>query len=172
VVHREAPGQSAHHPGDRDVEVDMTARAVPDRARTLARELAGLFTRDRDLAIAQNDALQRLRDANDRLWSGLAPEGLGEIYGGHAEFEAVSLEAAFHARSEVLESGDPLAGVQEVHWEIHRAMIDHQNAAEDRRHLAGEIGEATARFVDALIDAGWTRQDAESANVDELAKRP
>jgi hypothetical protein len=150
----------------------MTARAVPDRARTLASELAGLFSRDRDLAIAQNDALQRLRDANDRLWSGLAPEGLGEIYGGHAEFEAVSLDAAFHARSEVLESGDPLAGVQEVHWEIHRAMIDHQNAAEDRRHLAGEIGEATARFVDALIDAGWTRQDAESANVDELAKGP
>jgi hypothetical protein len=147
----------------------MTARAVPDRARTLASELAGLFSRDRDLAIAQNDALQRLRDANDRLWSGLAPEGLGEIYGGHPEFEAVSLDAAFHSRSEVLESGDPLAGVQEVHWEIHRAMVGYQNAAEDRRHLAGEIGEATARFIDALIDAGWTREDAESANVDELA---
>jgi hypothetical protein len=114
--------------------------------------------------------VQRLRDANDRLWSGLAPEGLGEAYGGHPEFEAVSLEAAFHARSEVLESGDPLAGVQEVHWEIHRAVVGYQNAAEDRRHLATEIGEVIARFVDALIDAGWTRQDAESAKVDELAK--
>jgi hypothetical protein len=89
-------------------------RAVPDRARTFARALAGLFTRDRDLAIAENDALQRLRDANDRLWSGLAPEGLGEIHGEHPEFEAVSLEAAFHTRSEVLESGDPIAGVQEA----------------------------------------------------------
>ncbi len=147
----------------------MTARAVPDRARTLARGLGGLFARDRDLAFAQNAVLQRLRDANDRLWSGLAPDGLGEIYGGHPEFEAVSLEAAFHARSELLESADPLAGVQEVHWEIHRAMIDYQNTAEDRRHLAGEIGEAIAQFVDSLINAGWTRQDAESANVDELA---
>lgn len=148
----------------------MTARVVPDRARGLARELRGLFTRDRDLAIAQNTALQRLRDANDRLWSGVAPEGLAEIYGGHPGFEAVSLEAAFHSRSEILESADPLAGVQEVHWEIHRAMIDYQNAAEDRRHLAGEIGEAIARFVDALINAGWTRHDAENANVDELAE--
>ena len=65
----------------------------------------------------------------------------------------------------MLESGDPLAGVQEVHWEIHRAMIDYQKAAEDRRHLASEIGEAIARFIDALIDAGWTRQDAERADV-------
>ncbi len=148
----------------------MTARVVPDRARGLARELASLFTRDRDLAIAQSEALQRLRDANDRLWSGLAPEGLEEVYGGHPEFEAVSLEAAFHARSQVLESGDPLAGVQEVHWEIHRAMIDHQTAAEDRRHLASEIGEAIARFIDAPVDAGWTREDAERANVEELAR--
>ena len=48
-------------------------------------------------------------------------------------------------------------------------MIDHQNVAEDRRHLAAQFGEAIARFVDALIDAGWTRRDAENANVDELA---
>jgi hypothetical protein len=44
-------------------------------------------------------------------------------------------------------------------------MIDYQKAAEDRRHLASEIGEAIARFIDALIDAGWTRQDAERADV-------
>jgi hypothetical protein len=38
-----------------------------------------------------------------------------------------------------------LQTVQELHWSIHRATLDYQEASEDRRHLAAEIGERTER---------------------------
>lgn len=74
------------------------------------------------------------------------------------------------AGSEVVESADPLAGVREAHREICRAMIDHQNAAEDRRHLLVRSVRRSPGLVDALTDAGWTREDSEGANVDGLVK--
>jgi hypothetical protein len=35
--------------------------------------------------------------------------------------------------------------------------------------LAAEIGEVIARFVDALVAAGWGEEEAHNANVHEIA---
>jgi hypothetical protein len=143
--------------------------AVPEHVRELAGEPERLFARDAEIAVRLNDAQSRLTAANDRLWSGLHPDGLSAVYGDHPEFESVQLEAAVDARSEVLESPDPLGQLQQVHWEIHRAHLDYQRAAEERRTLAAEIGEVVGRFVAELVDAGWSEEAARNANVHELA---
>lgn len=44
-------------------------------------------------------------------------------------------------RSEVLAEKDPLPAIQQVHWTIHRAFVDYQTAAEERRRLAGQSRE-------------------------------
>jgi hypothetical protein len=56
-----------------------------------------------------------------------------------------------------------------VHWNIHRAFIEYQTAAEDRRELAADTGELIDRFVDTLVAAGWSQEQTRTANVDELA---
>jgi len=101
---------------------------------------------------------------------GLHPDGLQALYGDHPGFEAVQLEAAVDSRSEVLESPDPLGQLQEVHWAVHRAHHTYQEAAEDRRHLAADIGEAIGRFVDALVVAGWSEEEARNADVRAIAR--
>jgi hypothetical protein len=45
------------------------ARTIPARARTLAVQLAALFTTDQEIVVALNDAHRRLAAANDRLWT-------------------------------------------------------------------------------------------------------
>ncbi|MGH2908726.1 MAG: hypothetical protein ACRDK8_05470, partial [Solirubrobacteraceae bacterium] len=62
-----------------------------------------------------------------------------------------------------------LPGLQETHWQIHRAFGDYQNISEDRRHLAAEIGELIAAFVAELIAAGWSEEQARAADVHQLA---
>ena len=49
----------------------MSAQActIPARARTLAVQLAALFTTDQEIVVALNDAHRRLAAANDRLWT-------------------------------------------------------------------------------------------------------
>lgn len=51
----------------------------------------------------------RLTATNERLWSGLHPDGLSAVYGTHPKFETVQLEAALGSRSEVLEPPDAQA---------------------------------------------------------------
>ncbi|MGH2908929.1 MAG: hypothetical protein ACRDK8_06490 [Solirubrobacteraceae bacterium] len=62
-----------------------------------------------------------------------------------------------------------LPGLQETHWAIHRAFCEYQQLAEDRRHLAAEIGELISAFVSELIAAGWSEQQARAADVHQLA---
>ena len=142
------------------------SRPVPALARTLAAVLDSLFGQDAALARRLNGAQHRLQDANDRLWRGLHPDGLAAVYG--EDPTAVDVAFAEH-RSEVLGTPGPLAAVQQVHWRIRRAFIDYQSAAEQRRHLATEIGEVIRQFVDVLVAAGWSEQQARNANVHELA---
>ena len=142
------------------------SRAVPEQARRLAAELERRIARDAELATQLNDAQRRLRDANDRLWSGLHPDGIAMIYSEHpAAVEA----AAAHNRSGVLDSPDPLRAVQHVHWSIHKAFTSYQSAAERRRHLAAEIGELASDLITTLLGAGWSEHDAREARVDDLA---
>lgn len=145
--------------------------AVSPAARQVAAKVSRAFEEDQLLASRLNDAHGRLLAANDRLWSGLRPDGLAAIYGEHPQFQAVQLEESVHSGSDVLGSTDPLGALQDVHWQIHEAHHAYQTAAEDRRQLAAEIGELLARLVDELQGAGWTEDEARNANVDELARQ-
>ncbi len=144
------------------------AIATP-RARQLAVELSQSFSADAELAGRRNAAGQRLRAANERLWTGLAPEGLQAIYGDNPQFDAIQLEAAVDSRSEVLESADLLGELQKVQWEIHRAYCDYQEIGEDRRHLAAEIGEQIAAMVAELVAGGFSEEQARNVDVHQLA---
>jgi len=136
-------------------------RATPERARQLAAELERRFERDAELA----DAQRRLRDANDRLWSGLHPDGIAAIYGEHpAAVEA----ATAHSRSQALDSPDALRAVQQVHWSIHKAFISYQSGAERRRQGAAETGELASELMTTLVGAGWSPKDARDANIRSL----
>jgi hypothetical protein len=57
----------------------------------------------------------------------------------------------------------------QARWMIDRAFHDYQFASEERRQLAAEIGEVIRRFVDVLVAAGWSEEQARAANVHELA---
>ena len=96
---------------------------------------------------------------------GYPPDGLAAVYEEHP----VAVDVAFaENRSEVLGAPDPLTAAQQVHWSIDSAFIDYQTAAEERRQLAADIGETIRQFLDALVAAGWTEEQARNANVHQL----
>ena len=139
---------------------------VPGRARTLAAELALRFAQDTRLATRLNDAHERLRRANERLWCAVHPDGMATVYGEHpAAVEAAVRENHSHA----LGARDPLQALQQAHWQIHRAHCEYQNVAEDRRRLAARIGEIIRAFVDELVAARWSECEARNAKISELA---
>ncbi len=159
----------------------MTAQ-VPEAARRLGGELADAFEQDRGLAEQLNDCQHRLQAANARLWSGLHPDALGLMYDDTAAavgagqgssaladsvVDAVRAVRAGGAAAEV--EAAVLPGLQEAHWTIHRAFCEYQQLAEDRRHLAAEIGELIAMFVAELVAAGWSEEAARTADVHQLA---
>jgi hypothetical protein len=143
------------------------SRAVPEQVRGLAAKLELRFVCDAELATQLNDAQRRLRDANDRLWSGVHPDGIVAIYG---EPPAAIEGAAAHSRSEVLDARDPLREVQRAHWTIHHALIAYQDAAERRRQLAAEVGELVGEVIASLVAAGWCEHDAREANIPNLIR--
>ena len=59
----------------------------------------------------------------------------------------------------------------DLHWQIQRAFCAYQDAAEQRRQLAINVGEIAQQLTDALTTAGWTAQQARRANVHQLAHR-
>jgi len=152
------------HPSERP---DTMTHAVPERARRLAEQLDKLFGQDAALATRLNAAYRRLHAANDRLWWGFHPDGLASVY--CEDPAAVDVAFAEH-RSEVLGAADPLAAIQQVHWSIRSAAHDYQAAAEERRQLAGHVGEVIRQFVDALVAAGWSEEQARTTNIHELAQ--
>jgi hypothetical protein len=122
-----------------------SARVVPAQARTVAARLAALFDRDRQLAERLNAAGRRLRAANDQLGPGAAVDPLP--------------------------TACDRAGSGQLHWEIHGAFWDYQQACEQRRQLAFEVGELAQQLTDALIRAGWSVNEARTADVDQLARQ-
>jgi hypothetical protein len=139
----------------------------PARARELAARLSALFERDVEIAWRLSDAQRRLREANERLWSGLSPDALGLIYDGAAPAGQSAIAALMSGRPESQTA--VLGALQQTHWMIDRAFHDYQTAAEERRQLAADTGEVIRWFVDALVAAGWSEEQARSANVYELA---
>jgi len=59
----------------------------------------------------------------------------------------------------------------DLHRQIQRAFCAYQDAAEQRRQLAVDVGEIAQQLTDALTQAGWTAQQARHANVHQLANR-
>jgi hypothetical protein len=163
-----AAARSAQAPGPRLAGSDD--RAVPAHARHLAAQLSALFERDVEIVKQLNDAHHRLADANELLWSGLAPDAFGLIDDGAAAAIGTSQVAALIRDGGPAANSQMLARLQNVHWAIHGAFHAYQDACEERRQLAIEVGELSQQLTDALRAAGWSAQQAQQANVHELAR--
>jgi hypothetical protein len=143
-------------------------RVVPALARELAARLSALFERDVEIVKRLNDAQRRLTKANERLWSGLSPDAFGLIYDG--------VRPAGSSQIAALMDGAPdakpavLGALGQVHWSIHRGFCEYQSACEERRQLAIDVGEITAKFIEVLCAAGFSEDDARGANVHEFAR--
>lgn len=158
--------------GNAHAESAPGPRAVPAHARELAARLSALFDKDSGIAVRLNGAQGRLRHANDRLWSGLAPDAFGLIYDGAAPVGHSQL-AELIGGTVAAEPGPGVAvlsALQEIHWQVHRAFCEYQSACEERRQLAADAGETIRQFVDALVSAGWTEDQARRANVHQLSQ--
>jgi hypothetical protein len=144
--------------------------AVPVHARELAAQLSALF--QRDVEIKQlNEAHHRLEQANEQLYSGLAPDAFGLINDSAAPTAiAASPIAALIRDNGPAANHRILDALQHVHWQIHRAFCAYQHASEQRRQLAVEVGEHSQQLVQALGAAGWSAQQARRANVHQLAE--
>ena len=144
---------------------------VPGRARELAARLSALFERDVEIVGRLNDAQSRLRDANERLWSGLAPDAFGLVYDGSAP-AGQSQIATLISDARSAGGADPdtavLGALQQVHA-IHRSFCAYQSACEERRQLAVDVGELSQQLTEALCAAGFTAEDARNADVHKLA---
>lgn len=64
---------------------------------------------------------------------------------------------------------DPEVDPLRVHHEIRSAFFAYQQAAEERRQLAVEVGELSAGLTDTLTAAGHTLEQSRSTNVHQLA---
>jgi hypothetical protein len=143
---------------------------VPAHAREMAAQLSALFMRDVEIVRRLTDAQTRLREAGERLWSGLAPDAFGLIYDGAAAAIGTSPIAALIRDGGPTANSQVLEALQQTRWKIHRAFIDYQDASEQRRQLAIEVGECSQQLTEALCAAGWSAQEARQANVHELAR--
>jgi hypothetical protein len=123
---------------------------VPAHARELAARLSALFEKDRGIVVRLSGAQRRLRHSNDRLRSGVAPDTFGPT----CDESGVAV----------------LPALGEIHWQIHRAFCEYQQACEERRQLAVEVGELAAGLTDALCAAGFDRHDARRVDVHQLAQ--
>ena len=141
---------------------------VPAGARELAARLSALFERDVEIVERLNDAQRRLRDANERLWSGLSPDACGLMYDGGAP-GGESQIAALAAGGPESQTG-LLVALQQIHWAIHRAFQVYRFACEERRQLAVDVGELSQQLTDALCAAGWSADAAQDADVHTLAR--
>jgi hypothetical protein len=104
---------------------------------------------------------------------------------GHARALAAQLAALFETDQRIVERlndaqhrlanandrlwSNPAADAHDVHWQIHRAFCGYQSASEQRRQLAVDVGELSAQLTDALTTAGYSTEQARSANVHQLA---
>ncbi len=142
---------------------------VPARARKLAARLSALFGRDVAIVGRLNDA--QSRDANERLWSGLAPDAFGLVYDGAAPAGQSQIAKLV---SDARRAGGPdadaavLGALQQIHSAIDAAFCAYQSACEERRQLAVDVGELSQQLTEVLCAAGWSADDARNADVHKL----
>ena len=145
---------------------------VPARARELAARLSALFERDVEIVGRLNDAQSRVRDANEWLWSGRAPDAFGLVYDGAASAGQSQIAKLM---SDARSAGGPdsdiavLGALQQIHSAIHRSFCAYQSACEERRQLAVDVGELSQQLTEVLCAAGFSADDARNADVHKLA---
>jgi hypothetical protein len=142
------------------------SREVPVRAVELAARLSALFTRDVEIVKRLADAQRRLCVANERLWAGVSPDAFGLAYDRVARAgnsEVARLMDGGH------KAGGPDVDTAVLGWAIHRAFVDYQNASEERRQLAVDVGELAQQLIGVLCASGWSEEAARSADVHKLA---
>jgi len=157
---------------------DTTRRSVQETAARLAE----LFAHDSNIVQRLNEAQARLEEANLGSWTGIHHDALALL---HADTRTAGIRADGGNRSEIVAvlidylnavadqravEAAVLAVAQEVHWTIQRALVDLQGAWEERRQLAADVGELTRHLINTLAAAGYTEQQARSANVHQLAE--
>jgi hypothetical protein len=145
-------------------------RTVSALARELAGRMSALFERDVEIVGRLNDAQRRLQSANERLWSGLSPDafGLGSAPAGASHSAALMADARGGGGQDT--DAVALSVLQETHWAIRSGFCVYQAACEERRQLAFEVGELSRQLTDALCAAGWSANEAQNADVHELAR--
>jgi hypothetical protein len=143
---------------------EATPVVLGAQVRVLADAVGVLFERDRQLAGALNAAQRRLLGANERL---VAEMPVGAVLLALCGPVDADLGLAGR-RPPVLEGEDAVAALGEVADTIRRAFLTYQDAAEERRQLAADVGEATVRLVDALTAAGLSESQARHADVRAL----
>ena len=124
------------------------SRAVPEQARGSSRPSWSVrFARDAELATrAEPTHSGDCERANDRLWSGLHPDGIAAIYGEHP--------AASRGRDRAQPLRDPrrtrsaARGPAACTGPSTRRSSAYQDAAERRRQLAAEVGELAGELID------------------------
>jgi len=79
--------------------------------------------------------------------------------------DAQHLLASANDRLRSTPAADPL----QVHHQVHRAFCAYQQASEQRRQLAVDVGELSQQLADTLTAVGYRPEHARSANVHELA---
>jgi hypothetical protein len=166
------PGSRDDDPPSGTALASSARRPVPACARALAARLSALFESDVRIVGRLNDTQRRLACANDRLWCGLAPDGLGLIYDGGAPAGISQIASLIQDAASASGPGFQtmlLGALQEAHWAIHRAFCEYQSACEQRRQLAVEVGELAQQLTDALCAVGWSEQQARDADVHQLA---
>jgi hypothetical protein len=141
-----------------------TTGVVGAQVRVLADVLATLSEHDRQLAVLLNAAQRRLLATNEHLTVAMP---VGAVLYAMIGPSGTELGAAGR-RPSVLEAESPVAALGEVADAIRRAMGAYQDAAEQRRQVAADIGEATVRLVDALIASGFSDTQARRADVRAL----
>jgi hypothetical protein len=140
------------------------AAVLGAEVRALADVLGALFERDRQLAGALNAAQRELLCASEGLVVEM-PVGVVLL----ALCGPVDADPGLAGRRPpVLAGEDPLVALGEVADTIRRAFYAYQNAAEQRRQVAADVGEATVRLVDALTVAGFSEMQARRADVGAL----
>ena len=157
-----APGLAPAGPDD---------RAVPAHARQLAAQLSALFERDVEIVERLNDAQHRLQDANERLWSGLAPDAFGLIYDGAAAAAiGTSQVAALHPRRRARCQQPMLEALQTRPLDDPPRVLPLPIRLRAAPPARGRGGRAlpTAHQTRSAPPAGAHRQ-AQQANVHELA---
>lgn len=143
---------------------DPAIRPAPPGTQQIGRDLRALFTQDQALAVALNDALRRHRDAIDQLTTGLSAEALRTIYGPTGPDLGLS-----GRKPPVLLADSPVRALEDVARDARTALHDYMRISDDRRVLAADVGELTARLIEALTTAGLSEEQARHANVDHLA---